>query len=508
MNPQSYLSFLPSASQRRPRVLSLQNSLGIDEKSKGILVLLTVPLAWGTFEVAVRYVYTMQPPVPSLLFSLAYYATATTALWILNQLMLNGSTDPDTAIRSVDRIASRQQNAHTTKANDTFDDKQVIISSSSSSNQISSDDATSDTSITMTPPPQGLTNEPLDELSLFVSTTSAISSPAIATTKRIRNGGIELGTYLFIGNLFQLLGLVTVSSDRAAFLLQLTTVFVPIASTLFAVATTHHPTTVTNTGISTNVNMHNDDRVRPSTTISTRMWIACIIALLGVGILSFDNSSVIEAVTTVPVASAEHSGMIDNILSQFHWSTGDTLVVLAAVAYTLHCIRLEVFAKLCDSAVELASYKAGTELVWTMITVLVVVFVSTVSPLLPSDVNIMMDTNGVVSFILKSGQEIQQYWASMSLQPFHVDSSKSLPVLLAVMWTGLVPIAYTIVAQTYGQRRVVPVTANLIYTIQPLGTAFFAYLVLHESLTLWGYIGGFIIGIAVLLVVTSTATDD
>lgn len=121
-----------------------------------------------------------------------------------------------------------------------------------------------------------------------------------------------------------------------------------------------------------------------------------------------------------------------------------------------------------------------------------------------------MDKNGVASFILKSGQEIQQYWASMSLQQFHVDFSKSLPVLLAVMWTGLVPIAYTIVAQTYGQRRVVPVTANLIYTIQPLGTAFFAYLVLHESLTLGGYIGGLVIGVAVLLVVTveqSTETD-
>ena len=72
-----------------------------------------------------------------------------------------------------------------------------------------------------------------------------------------------------------------------------------------------------------------------------------------------------------------------------------------------------------------------------------------------------------------------------------------------MLWTGLVPVAYTIAAQSYGQARVRnPVTANLIYTIQPICTAIFAYLVLREQLDLYGYIGGAVIGGAVLLVVT------
>ena len=45
-------------------------------------------------------------------------------------------------------------------------------------------------------------------------------------------GGIELGTYLFLGNGLQVLGLKTVPSDRAAFLLQLTTVSVLLLDAL------------------------------------------------------------------------------------------------------------------------------------------------------------------------------------------------------------------------------------------------------------------------------------
>ena len=35
----------------------------------GILVLLTVPLSWGTYAPVVRYLYAIQPPVPGFVFS-------------------------------------------------------------------------------------------------------------------------------------------------------------------------------------------------------------------------------------------------------------------------------------------------------------------------------------------------------------------------------------------------------------------------------------------------------
>jgi drug/metabolite transporter (DMT)-like permease len=62
-------------------------------------------------------------------------------------------------------------------------------------------------------------------------------------------------------------------------------------------------------------------------------------------------------------------------------------------------------------------------------------------------------------------------------------------------------VAYTIYAQSFGQSRVPPATANLIYTIQPFFTALVAFLVLGETLGPAGYVGGSLIGAAVLLVI-------
>jgi hypothetical protein len=114
------------------------------ERNLGILVLFSVPLAWGTFEPAVRYVYTIEPAVPGFVFSVGYYLVAALSLSALAGLsMLRDEQDSDG-------------------------------------------------------------NENVPSLPI--------------------RGGIELGIYLFLGNGLQVLGLKTVPSDRAAFLLQLTTV--------------------------------------------------------------------------------------------------------------------------------------------------------------------------------------------------------------------------------------------------------------------------------------------
>jgi hypothetical protein len=57
-----------------------------DKKRSGLLVLLTVPMAWGTFEPAVRYVYSVDvhPKIPAMVFSLSYYLVATIALLLAN----------------------------------------------------------------------------------------------------------------------------------------------------------------------------------------------------------------------------------------------------------------------------------------------------------------------------------------------------------------------------------------------------------------------------------------
>ena len=123
------------------------------ERNLGVLVLCTVPLAWGTFEPAVRYVYGIEPAVPGFLFSVVFYLVAAVSLSTLAVLSMINNESND-----MDETSITQQQEDNT-------------------------------------------------------------SPSLPIL-----GGIELGTYLFLGNGLQVLGLKTIPSDRAAFLLQLTTV--------------------------------------------------------------------------------------------------------------------------------------------------------------------------------------------------------------------------------------------------------------------------------------------
>jgi len=181
--------------------------------------------------------------------------------------------------------------------------------------------------------------------------------------------------------------------------------------------------------------------------------------------------------------------MVDTMLQAVRSiGPGELYIVLAAIAYTFHCLRLEGYAK-SNSALRLATCKAATEtclsaaaLAWLL--------------MIPGDVV------GGLSGTPQS--EVQEFFARIST----MDMKSFAPVALAILWTGWVPVAYTIVAQSYGQSRVRPVTANLIYTIQPLCTAFVAYFALGESLGLAGYTGAALIGAAVLLVTTEDIASD
>jgi drug/metabolite transporter (DMT)-like permease len=270
-------------------------------------------------------------------------------------------------------------------------------------------------------------------------------------------GGMELGTYLFVGNLLQVVGLQSVNSDRAAFLLQLTTVFVPLLQAIV------------------------DRSLR---TVGVRIWGACALALIGVGIMGLDDAERLDFA-------------LQSISNQFQWSPGDSLIVLAAVAYTFHCIRLEGYAK-STSAVKLATCKAITEM-----TLSGMAAVAVISHAYQSTIDTASIDPGFSSFLAKSGQECIDFLFSFksSFMSGNMTPSIFIPAILATIWTGLVPVAYTILAQSYGQSRVRPVTANLIYTIQPICTAIFAYLLLQETLGLAGFFGGTLIGAAVLLVV-------
>lgn len=167
---------------------------------------------------------------------------------------------------------------------------------------------------------------------------------------------------------------------------------------------------------------------------------------------------------------------------------GDVLVLLAAVAYTFHVVRLSEYAQ-TTTPLKLASSKATVEAFLSIALVLTLLNIPADIPL-PS--------------ISTFGQEIAQFFSDYSYDTIPTTA------LLACLWTGWVTCAYTIYAQSFGQKRVRnPTFANLIYTMQPLFSAGFAWWLLGETLGPWGFAGGSLIVFAVALsTVTETAIEE
>ena len=358
----------------------------MSERTLGILVLLSVPLAWGTYTPVVKYMYEkMDPSMPGFVFSAGYYIVAAASLTLLSQLQANN------------------------------DDDKLII------------------------------NSP-DDLKIEEE-----------NNKITTRGGWELGGYLFLGNGLQVVGLESVPADRAAFLVQLTTVIVPLLSAFAA---------------------------GNLSAIPLQTWAACIIAFSGVVIMGADGSSGAESQTgLLPLDSLE-----------FNVSQGDALILLAAVAYSMHVVRLGVYAPR-TTALKLATSKATTEAFLSVVLVTALFCIgSTAQSSLPEFVN-------------KIGQEVVEYISAISTAAMNgsvLNDDSSLGVsAAAILWTGWITCAYTIFAQSFGQSRVNPTASNLIYTTQPLFSSLFAYFLLGEVLGIYGYVGAVLIGMALWLVSSS-----
>jgi len=265
--------------------------------------------------------------------------------------------------------------------------------------------------------------------------------------------GIELGSYLFIGNCLQVVGLKSIPADRAAFLVQLTTIMVPLLQAGFA----------GDMGL-----------------ISVKTWVSCIFAFSGVIIMGLDRPD-------VDVQSLFNS--VDDATKGLSFSGGDILIMLAAVSYSMHVIRLGRYAKF-TSPIGLAASKATVEAILS---------IGLVGALLATGSSTSID------FINETTSEIQNYFVQMqdAISAGDFPPSGSGKALGACLWTGWITCAYTIYAQSFGQQRVNPTDANLIYTMQPVFSAIFAWFLLGESLGTFGYAGAALIGFALWVVTNS-----
>lgn len=172
---------------------------------------------------------------------------------------------------------------------------------------------------------------------------------------------------------------------------------------------------------------------------------------------------------------------MDQLSSSLQMSRGDILIVLAAVAYTMHVVRLGAYAPR-TTPLKLAASKATTEAFLSVLLVLGLAFIG--SAHFPSP-----------EFVSQTGSSVSEYFKTImtafteeGLSSNQKESSLGVSIG-AILWTGWVTCAYTIYAQSFGQRRVSPTNSNLIYTTQPLFSSMFAYFLLGETLGFYGYVG-------------------
>jgi drug/metabolite transporter (DMT)-like permease len=444
------------------------------------VVLLTVPFAWGTYTPVVKYLYTIQePPVPGLIFSAAYYMVAAVSLWVV--VLVQPHPHHGGPQRQRNDIVHPRSN---------------------------------------------------DELYTTTKVRTTIPKALSSLQSFPWRGGLELGSYLFVANVLQVVGLQTVPADRAGFLIQLTTVLVPVIDAIVTLVGRRGTSfdgdggtiaTSTSTGTSSSTGHHhhhpsNNQPIHSSLfrVIPKRTWMACGLASLGVVVFDWD---VQDWWTTLTTARTDDTNVVLTILqnalvpSMGQLSTGDGCIVMAACIYSLHVVRLGRYAKE-STALKLATTKATVEATFSIGLVLGLLTLFGDVNELPAVTTAATATTGWIRFASEAGHDITRFISSISSFVPSDGTDTIYPVSVwvpawgAVLWTGWVTCAYTIYAQSFGQSRVQPTDANLIYSAQPLFTALFAFALLGETLSPSGVVGASLIGAAVYMVAVTGDDDD
>ncbi len=198
--------------------------------------------------------------------------------------------------------------------------------------------------------------------------------------------------------------------------------------------------------------------------------------------------------------------IVNTQMGSFSWPSlkdGDFLILGAAMVYSLHVVRLGRWANE-TSSLKLVAYKASTELILSIVALLLLTVVA------PSSTGGIVPEAGLLTFAQETGLEIGTFFETLQerIVSGTLTTSSIQLVVGAVLWTGLVSTAYTTFAQSFGQRHVKPADANLIYSLQPIFTALFAYFLLGETMGVYGFVGGSFIGGAVLLAASQSSQSQ
>ena len=351
-----------------------------------LVVLSLVPLAWGTYGPAIKSLYSLEAPPPELLFNWMNYVVSAATLVVVSLVRAQVGTPSNPSVS----LAG--------------DDSSSTGASGASGGADGSD---------------------------------VSDSPRSAML-----AGAELGGYLFLGSTMQIFGLRYTSAGRAAFLVQLTTVIVPLLDALLVTKQLPRP----------------------------RVLGACLLAFSGVLLLTAGGGGGEgEGAAAVAALAGGLGGP----------SLGDGLVGAAALIYSMHVVRLSYHAPRLNP-LRLARAKEVSRLGYASATLAVGVALSS-----------------------------QQADALGGFVASFVDAPDAARLALGiVLWNGVVTTAFPTWAQSFGQARVSAGTAQVLYSLQPLWSSLFGFLLLGETFGAAGGAGAALILAAVLLAGTDAGAGE
>lgn len=251
--------------------------------------------------------------------------------------------------------------------------------------------------------------------------------------------GAELGLYMFLGYAFQAIGLETTTASRSGFLLYLNVKFVPFLSYLIF-----------------------------GRTINRGTWISALVAFCGTALLALDIGAEETTTSTSTITSA--------------LSVGDLWSIAAAASSAMFILRMESASKAVPKSSELNAATlwivAVLSLLWTMI-----------ASLSESSSGCIVTGEGGIQIINDSVVHAVQllYQRTYSAISAH---------LLPLIYLSGVTTALANFLQSKAQKDVSAERASVIYAMDPVYGAFFANILLGETLGGLGLVGAFLIVVA------------
>lgn len=276
--------------------------------------------------------------------------------------------------------------------------------------------------------------------------------------------GVELGLWVTLANAAQIAGLATTSASRAAFLVQLESIFVPLASVALGQA-----------------------------PLSAKMLASTAVTFAGVAVLAGDPIGQVApaAAATVAAGATAGGGGVGRLLAAV--SVGDGLELLAAVFLSIYVLRTNHHVQRVRQATPLVAVKIVTQ------AVLAVAWVA-VRYALPAAwrwwaARAASAGGGAPTAVATATAAAGGGWAVL---PAGITGGVVALNVALVVWSGLVVSATTSWMQAAGQRVVPAADTALLFATKPLWATAAAAVVLGETFGRRGVVGGVLVLAGVL----------